>query len=68
MAKLQPPAARLAASGLLRSPPSISRSFGARHKALQPVTAVRHKSGPYGYTQAKALVFSKYGEPSDVLK
>lgn len=28
---------------------------------------VRHKSGPYGYIQAKALVFSKYGEPSDVL-
>ncbi|RBQ69836.1 hypothetical protein VDGD_01873 [Verticillium dahliae] len=30
-------------------------------------TAVRHKSGPYGYTQAKALVFSKEGDPSDVL-
>ncbi|CAN8100429.1 unnamed protein product [Discula destructiva] len=29
--------------------------------------SVRHKSGPYGYTQAKALVFSKPGEPSDVL-
>ncbi|KAK7974136.1 hypothetical protein PG989_015984 [Apiospora arundinis] len=29
---------------------------------------VRHKSGPYGYTQAKSLVFTKYGEPSDVLK
>jgi len=27
----------------------------------------RWKSGPYGYTQAKALVYSKYGEPSDVL-
>lgn len=25
-------------------------------------------SGPYGYTQAKALVFSEYGEPKDVLK
>lgn len=22
----------------------------------------------YGYTQAKALIFSKYGEPKDVLK
>jgi trans-2-enoyl-CoA reductase len=33
-----------------------------------PVAPVRRKSGPYGYTQAKALVFSKYGEPSDVLK
>ncbi|KAM3547877.1 hypothetical protein MY1884_009406 [Beauveria asiatica] len=33
-----------------------------------PVIARRYKSGPYGYTQAKALVFTKYGEPSDVLK
>lgn len=33
-----------------------------------PMTPVRRKSGPYGYTQAKALVFSKNGEPSDVLK
>ena len=31
-------------------------------------TAVRFKSGPYGYTQAKALVFSKTGEPADVLR
>ncbi|KAI1392082.1 NAD(P)-binding protein [Hypoxylon trugodes] len=31
-------------------------------------TQVRYKSGPYGYTQAKALVFSEYGEPKDVLK
>ncbi|KIH87355.1 mitochondrial trans-2-enoyl-CoA reductase [Sporothrix brasiliensis 5110] len=30
-------------------------------------TGVRFKSGPYGYTQAKALVFSKLGEPADVL-
>jgi trans-2-enoyl-CoA reductase len=29
--------------------------------------AARYKSGPYGYTQAKALVFSKPGEPSEVL-
>ncbi|OTA75843.1 hypothetical protein M434DRAFT_402612 [Hypoxylon sp. CO27-5] len=29
---------------------------------------VRYKSGPYGYTQAKSLVFSEYGEPKDVLK
>ncbi|KAN0089368.1 NAD(P)-binding protein [Hyaloscypha variabilis] len=32
-----------------------------------PLLCRRHKSGPYGYTQAKALVYSKYGEPSDVL-
>ena len=31
-------------------------------------TGVRFKSGPYGYTQAKALVFSKFGEPADVLR
>ncbi|KAI1779099.1 NAD(P)-binding protein [Hypoxylon cercidicola] len=31
-------------------------------------TQVRYKSGPYGYTQAKSLVFSEYGEPKDVLK
>jgi hypothetical protein len=29
---------------------------------------VRRKSGPYGYTQAKSLVFSKFGEPKDVLR
>ncbi|KAI0204159.1 hypothetical protein F4808DRAFT_457260 [Astrocystis sublimbata] len=32
------------------------------------VASVRWKSGPYGYTQAKALVFSQYGEPKDALK
>lgn len=31
-------------------------------------TQIRCKSGPYGYTQAKSLVFSEYGEPKDVLK
>lgn len=53
-----------AATGLLRSvrpalQPRISQ---------QPLTTRRHKSGPYGYTQAKSLVFSKFGEPSDVLR
>ncbi|PQE07402.1 putative enoyl-[acyl-carrier- ] reductase mitochondrial precursor protein [Rutstroemia sp. NJR-2017a WRK4] len=33
----------------------------------QPVVQRRFKSGPYGYTQAKALVYSKYGEPGEVL-
>ncbi|KAI1212767.1 NAD(P)-binding protein [Annulohypoxylon truncatum] len=33
-----------------------------------PRVQVRCKSGPYGYTQAKSLVFSEYGEPKDVLK
>ncbi|OAA63608.1 Alcohol dehydrogenase superfamily, zinc-type [Niveomyces insectorum RCEF 264] len=40
-------------------------------RALAPAattTFVRRKSGPYGYTQAKALVFSACGEPADVLR
>ncbi|KAH8196346.1 hypothetical protein TruAng_009489 [Truncatella angustata] len=35
--------------------------------AAAPLTQRRYKSGPYGYTQAKSLVFSKFGEPDDVL-
>lgn len=66
MAMLSLPTARSTASGLLRSLPRATSSC-ARHRALQPAGAVRHKSGPYGYTQAKALVFSKCGEPSEVL-
>lgn len=34
---------------------------------LQQTGGVRLKSGPAGYTQVKALVFSKLGEPADVL-
>jgi len=34
---------------------------------LGSLVARRYKSGPYGYTQAKALVYSKYGEPADAL-
>ncbi|KAI0153442.1 hypothetical protein BJ166DRAFT_468705 [Pestalotiopsis sp. NC0098] len=33
-----------------------------------PLTQRRYKSAPYGYTQAKSLVFSKFGEPNDVLR
>ncbi|KAF2999527.1 mitochondrial 2-enoyl thioester reductase [Neopestalotiopsis sp. 37M] len=36
--------------------------------AAAPLTQRRYKSGPYGYTQAKSLVFSKFGEPKDVLR
>ncbi|EFQ26784.1 zinc-binding dehydrogenase [Colletotrichum graminicola] len=42
--------------------------YTQQHQHLLPRVARRHKSGPYGYTQAKALVFSKEGEPSDVLQ
>ncbi|KAM0439752.1 hypothetical protein ACHAPT_000846 [Fusarium lateritium] len=48
------------ASGLARPSAKLQR--------LPAVAAARYLSGPYGYTQAKALVFSKYGEPSDVLQ
>ncbi|GKU04557.1 mitochondrial trans-2-enoyl- reductase [Fusarium langsethiae] len=51
------------ASGLIRP----SAKLSAQHMTRLPITAARYKSGPYGYTQAKALVFSKPGEPSDVL-
>ncbi|KAI0402465.1 hypothetical protein F4802DRAFT_575886 [Xylaria palmicola] len=62
-----------AADPMLRASvrPSSARLCGRiggatpRNAALTPV---RWKSGPYGYTQAKALVFSQYGEPKDVLK
>ncbi|KAG0650352.1 Trans-2-enoyl-CoA reductase (NADPH) [Hyphodiscus hymeniophilus] len=48
-----------------------SSSLSALPRAMFPkytsLTCRRYKSGPYGYTQAKAFVYSKYGEPSDVL-
>ncbi|KAK3363486.1 NONE-like protein [Lasiosphaeria hispida] len=53
---------------LLCSALSRPQRLGALARPLTaPLTARRHKSGPYGYTQAKTLVFSKFGEPSDVL-
>ncbi|KLU83080.1 trans-2-enoyl-CoA reductase [Magnaporthiopsis poae ATCC 64411] len=50
---------------LTRSIPNAPRRTAAR---CLPITTTRLKSGPYGYTQTKALVFSKFGEPEDVLK
>ena len=49
-----------------------SSSVASISRALAPTCSPtlisrRYKSGPYGYTQAKALVYSKYGEPADVL-
>ncbi|MBE3042050.1 hypothetical protein IMZ48_05605 [Candidatus Bathyarchaeota archaeon] len=41
-----------------RTTPALAR-LGAQTRRL---------SGPYGYTQAKALVFSETGEPKDALK
>ncbi|KAF2964131.1 hypothetical protein GQX73_g9439 [Xylaria multiplex] len=42
--------------------------LGAAMPTRTGAMSVRWKSGPYGYTQAKALVFSQYGEPKDALK
>ncbi|PKS09382.1 hypothetical protein jhhlp_003997 [Lomentospora prolificans] len=39
-----------------------------RALAGRAANQARWMSGPYGYTQAKALVFSEYGEPKDVLR
>ncbi|KAB5560209.1 hypothetical protein GE09DRAFT_961720 [Coniochaeta sp. 2T2.1] len=64
MATLRPTAVRPAASRLFQSTARCSARPRASPLSLG---GVRYKSGPYGYTQAKALVFSKYGEPSDVL-
>jgi len=47
-------------------PNSFRASKGLVPK-VKPLVGRRYKSGPYGYTQAKALVYSKYGEPDEVL-
>ncbi|EJT70744.1 trans-2-enoyl-CoA reductase [Gaeumannomyces tritici R3-111a-1] len=61
-------APRLATSPLLALTRSISKAPRRTAARCLPLTTARLKSGPYGYTQTKALVFSKPGEPSDVLK
>ncbi|CAJ2504257.1 Uu.00g116510.m01.CDS01 [Anthostomella pinea] len=55
---------------LARASIRSSRCMGsaARLASSTPLIQVRHKSGPYGYTQAKSLVFSQYGEPKEVLR
>jgi mitochondrial enoyl-[acyl-carrier protein] reductase / trans-2-enoyl-CoA reductase len=60
-----------ARTSIMRPLASAVRPLGRPHAlsvVANAVAGVRHKSGPYGYTQAKALVFSKPGEPSDVLR
>lgn len=52
----------------LRALSRNGRALGVRIDSPLSQQTVRRKSGPYGYTQAKALVFSKNGEPSDVLQ
>ncbi|KAG9231834.1 hypothetical protein BJ875DRAFT_498004 [Amylocarpus encephaloides] len=52
-------------------PRAVRAQAPALSKELAPnygsTVCRRWKSGPYGYTQAKALVYSKYGDPSNVL-
>ncbi|KAK3337452.1 hypothetical protein B0T19DRAFT_412648 [Cercophora scortea] len=55
---------RLTSANLVLRPSTVRL---AAPQLRLPLTARRHKSGPYGYMQAKALVFSHYGEPKDVL-
>ncbi|KAH8662097.1 zinc-binding dehydrogenase [Xylariales sp. PMI_506] len=67
MASLKP----LQASSLAHALPRSAVHCPPRAKSatsIVPRTQRRHKSGPYGYTQAKSLVFSKFGEPADVLR
>ncbi|KAK3943138.1 NONE-like protein [Diplogelasinospora grovesii] len=58
----------------IAAPVRLPVRTSARLLRQQPLTATaplisrRYKSGPYGYTQAKALIFSKFGEPVDVLQ
>ncbi|KAI2620528.1 NAD(P)-binding protein [Hypoxylon sp. NC1633] len=65
MAGIRPLRAQGLAKTLVGS--SIRPSTAAKLSPAAQIQ-VRCKSGPYGYTQAKALVFSEYGEPKDVLK
>lgn len=57
-----------AASSLAATWRPISRNQAPTRQGPTMQASVRFKSGPYGYTQAKALVFSKLGEPADVLR
>jgi trans-2-enoyl-CoA reductase len=78
MASLRPAASRTASLSTYL-PGLLGANLGASSrrpmlgsKALlsspgAPLNA-RYKSGPYGYTQAKALYFAQPGEPSDVLR
>ena len=66
------PAALTAATGLVRplaALPSSVRLSSCRGGlfASSPAGIRRWKSGPYGYTQAKALYFSRPAEPIDAL-
>lgn len=48
--------------------PALARPARATPALGRLCAQTRQMSGPYGYTQAKALVFSDYGEPKDALR
>ncbi|KAH8886676.1 NAD(P)-binding protein [Thozetella sp. PMI_491] len=68
MAAIRPVTQSLGASLRASSASSRALRFPAR-PVYRPTlsTALRQKSGPYGYTQAKALYFSRPAEPMDAL-
>ncbi|KAI0385189.1 NAD(P)-binding protein [Hypomontagnella monticulosa] len=68
MAGLRPVRACGLANGLARNSIRPIRCATAVKASPMAQAQIRCKSGPYGYTQAKSLVFSEYGEPKDVLQ
>lgn len=50
------------------APPCQATRLSTPFRRNLPSVQTRRKSGPYGYTQAKALVYTKTGEPADVLR
>jgi hypothetical protein len=66
--------------GIIRAATNGARASGAARAVTFPVATKAHCASSaisvdsrrcistYGYTQAKALIYSKYGEPKDVLK
>ncbi|KAI0837961.1 NAD(P)-binding protein [Hypoxylon sp. FL0890] len=68
MASIRPVRAQGIANSLARKSIRPSRCTVGSNLSPASQIQVRYKSGPYGYTQAKSLVFSEYGEPKDVLK
>ncbi|KAK4185097.1 mitochondrial putative trans-2-enoyl-CoA reductase [Podospora australis] len=67
MASVLRPRTALPRLGASTTSPSLRR-IASPFSALPYTQAQRrHVSGPYGYTQSKSLLFSSFGEPTDVL-
>ncbi|KAI1457333.1 NAD(P)-binding protein [Annulohypoxylon moriforme] len=67
MATLRPLRVQGLAGSIARSSIRPTRCAASLKTWPTSQVQIRCKSGPYGYTQAKSLVFSEYGEPKDVL-